>query len=525
MKGYGPQSIFKGTLILTVCRFSVWFLGLFEILLLAGRFGTSIEVDAYLMARSISLFLLGSIESSLFFTFVPVFVQYMEEAGDPEAWAIADSLFLIFLIIFGFVALGICLSASFITKVIAAGFSGEAAQVTAELTRIMAPLLILIVLSSLLSSTHYCYHHFAVPAVTSVLGASGAVIGLLFFTHKVGIYALPLGLLVTQTLQLALLLFSSRRYRRHVKWRIQFLHPGVRQMVRLMGPRFLENASHRLNLVVDRFFASFLGTGYIAALHYAERMVFSPVNIINVSLGKSLMPSLSRYAVNKDLVIVDRTISNIMRMLVAVFIPLLGFLVLFREEIIVLLFQRGRFDAVSTQFTAYALLFYSFGIIGFCFSACLRGVFFSFQDTWTPLKVSTMTALLNIVLDFFLMKIFSHGGIALATSIVVTINALILWILMGRKVMRLTWKGVSGCLCKCLAAITMTGLFLAYFPFLVDPDVSLNGPFARFSYLSLKFALGVLIYVGICRFLRVEAYGEMWRLLVRHYSPRKQREA
>lgn len=525
MKVHAPQSIFKGTLILTACRFLVWFLALFEILLLAAKFGTSIEVDAYLMARSISLFLLASIESSLFFTFVPVFVQYMQEAGDPEAWAIADSLFLMSLIIFGFVALGICLSASFITKVIAAGFSGETAQVTAELTRIMAPLLVLIFLSSLLSSTHYCHHHFALPALTSVLGASGAVIGLLFFTHKAGIYALPLGLLVTQTLQLALLLVSSRRYRRHVKWRIQFLHPGVRQVVRLMGPRFLENASHRLNLVVDRFFASFLGTGYIAALHYAERMIFSPVNVINLSLGKSLMPTLSRYAANNDLVLVDRTISNIMRVLVSVFVPLIGFLVLFRQEIIVLLFQRGRFDAVSTQLTAHALLFYSFGIIGFCFSACLRGVFFSFQDTWTPLKVSTITALLNIVLDFFLVRIFFHGGIALATSIVVTINALILWILMGRKVMRLSWQGVSGCLWKCLAAITVTGLFLAYFHFLVDPNMLLDGPVARFGYLGLKLVLGMLIYVGICRFLRVEAYGEIWRLLVRHYSLRNPREA
>lgn len=521
MRPHGQESVLRGTLSLGTCRSLAFILGFSEIVLLAGKFGTGFETDAYLVARSISLFFLLGIEASLSVTFIPVFVKHMEEAGETVAWKIADTLFLIFLVVFSLVALGIWMGASHITKIVAPGFSAEAVQTTARLTMMMAPLLILMPLINLLSSVHYCYRHFTLPALTSVVGCSGAVIGLLFFVHKIGVYALPLGLIGTQSLQFVLMLCSSRKYRQHAKWHPQLVHPGVKQVLRLMGPRFLAYVLFTSNLMVDRFFASSLGTGYIAALHYADRLIFTPAGMINQSLGKSLMPTFSRCAATNDLEGIDRRACKVMQVLACVCIPLAGFLVLFRVEIIVLLFRRGRFDIFATQSTADALLFYSLGIVGFCLTPVLVGMFFSFQDAITPLKVSAVTAVLNIVLDFFLAKSLGHRGIAMATSMVVTANLLLLWILFRRRFLRLSWEGVAGSLGKCLVSIAVTIFLMQYFHVISNLKVFVDGAVGDLGNLVLKMAFGMLIYLVICRFLKVEIYLQVWGLLLERSGFRK----
>jgi putative peptidoglycan lipid II flippase len=220
----------------------------------------------------------------------------------------------------------------------------------------------------------------------------------------------------------------------------------MRRIGRMIVSRLLTTGFVELSLLVDRFFASLLGPGFISALAYASRAVMTVVRLFMMPMGRMLMPSLSRLAARAHY---DRMRGLIEKLVIAVaflLVPVVAFIVARRTELLGLVFGRGAFDRAAVEATAVALFFYALGIIPFLVTPLLSAVFFSLQDSATPLRIGMVCVVANAGLDAILILWLGHGGIALAASLVGATRAFLLWIYLRRRIGDLRSRSVLGSL-------------------------------------------------------------------------------
>lgn len=505
-----PNSIVKSVLILFSSKIVGVLLGLVQFLLVAYTFGAGMVTDAFIVAQTIPRIARGIVENGLNCTFLPVLVGCRNKNGENEAWKVIYSVFFLSAAALVILTLLTAFFAPQITYVLAPGFSLESLGLSSHLLRVMSPLLLLIFLTLLLSTVFHVYNNFLIPSVISLLPQVGGIIALVILSNRLGIVSLPLGIIVASVVQLFLLLFLLGYYKPVIKPHISVNHPAMKQIGRLIGPRFIGFSLDGLNLFVDRLFASLLGSGFISALTYAQTIVRIPHNFVAGSIGRAMMPTLSVHNSNNEYEDIKKLISRSIRMISFVTIPIIIFIAIFREELIRLLFQRGAFTADSTHMTAYALLFYSFSVFAYSTNPILKTVFFALEDTVTPLKVGVIAVLSNTVLDFVLMKIMGLGGIALATSIVATINTVALWFFLRQKIGAMDESAIYRSMLRTFLVSFSIGLLLK----VVHPYLRIGkyNIFWDITGMTVLLAIGGGLFLATCIFLNIREYREIMEI-------------
>jgi putative peptidoglycan lipid II flippase len=503
----------SGTLVLLIAKVLVVVLGFFQFLAMAYFFGISASTDAYIVAHSVPLLFAGIAEGVLNYTFLPVFMEYRTTKGVEEALIISNTVFFSSIVLLAVIGLAILGVAPLIVSLLAPGFSDTTLKLAGRLLIIMTPLILLRFLSSFLCTLFHSLNRFLLPAVTAVLPVIGGITFLVLGAESLGIASLPLGYVAGTLIQFVVLFIAIHRYDMRIGWRIALKHPGVKQIGRLFGPRLLDFSTNGLNLLVDRWFASLLGAGYVSALTFAQKFIRIPNSMVMGSLGRTILPVLSDQRNRGDEAGARRLLSKSIRLMGFATIPITFFVIFFRTEIIGLVFQRGAFDSESTSITAYALLFYSFGILAYSIRPILKVAFFSIQDTLTPLKISAVFVAVNVALDYSLMKVFGHGGIALSTSIVMTSGTVVLWVLLRKRIGHLAGREIMSSLGRILIAslVIVLGLRILSSSILSITDVQVWS----FIKMILLLMIGATVFLGACKVLRISEFREIWTLLRR----------
>lgn len=485
-------------------------LGLVQMVILAQMFGTSPMVDAFFVAQSVPFFFLGLVENTLNATFLPVFVHVREKEGNPEAWAVARSVLAVSGLFFSVLCLLLIVGAPFIAQMLAPGFADNTLKLTERMMKIMAPTMVLIFLAAFASSICFSYRRFHLPAIANLIPVTGGILSLLLLGRRMGIVALPIGLVCAFVIQALFLLRGIKSKYPGENPPFRLFHPGTLRVFKLMGPRFLNASLINIDLMVDRFFASILGGGLIAALAYAQRISRVPMVLLLGSLGRVMISELSRFGAKKQYDEMLHLINRVLKMVLFVVIPIMVFFVIFREPILQVILLRGRFDEGSVSATAIAILFYSFGFVLAPVGGLLRWAFFSIQDTLTPLKVGILASLSNIVLDLFLMSKMGHAGIALATSLVIIQNCVLLWVKFSDKIKRSPFKLIEGGFFRLLAAdgILAFGLWIASHWLRASQDISVT-----LVGLGTLFVSGMALYLTVAYLLRVREVYDLFRIL------------
>jgi len=380
-----------------------------------------------------------------------------------------------------------------VVALLAPGIEGGSRDVTILLTRILSPLCLLILGNAFLSTLCYAQNRFRAPALTALVGAAGPPVALLLLRGPSAIFALAVGTLIGNAASL-LWLWLAFPERRHLQWSLDLRDPDVRRLAKTAIPRALGVSMVQVNFIVDRFFASFLGAGHIAALYYGMKTVTTPVRLVIGPLGRALMPTLSQDAARQEHGRIRKLLVTAPMVVAFVLVPATTFLVVFRHDLLQLVFQRQNFDAESTRLTAAAVLFFSLGLVSYFLNPILTATFFSFQDSMTPLKVAAFATLLNIPLDYLLMQRFGIGGIALATSLVVTLNTFQLWHRIQKRVGVLESLPVLKSVGRTVLAAGLMGL-ICHLAALWMPEERTT--IVHLLYLGGAFAVGSAAYVGV----------------------------
>lgn len=420
---------------------------------IAYFFGATATTDAFWVAFRIPNLLRRLFaEGSLTISFIPVFTQYLETKNKEEAKKVADAVFTILIFLLILISIGGILLSPYIIKLFAAGFDEGTFDLAVSLNRIMFPYILFISLTALSMGVLNSLRHFFAPAFSPVILNICIIVAVLFANKYFGvpIYAAAVGVIAGGVLQFLFQLpfLYGRSFLFGLNKNIR--HPAVKKIGLLIIPQLFGVAVYNLNILVNTQYASFMAEGTISYLYFAERLIEFPLGIIAVSIATVLLPSLSSHVAKKEFDKFKETYSFTLRLMFFILIPALVGLIVLREPLCNLLYQRGEFDYAATIFTSQALLGYAVGLWAVGGIRITAPAFYSMQDTRTPVIIAFIAFIANAVLGYVLGFTFDykHTGLALASSISSIINFLLLFYLIERRVGNINIKSIMILLVK-----------------------------------------------------------------------------
>jgi putative peptidoglycan lipid II flippase len=410
-------------------------LGLIREMIFAGLFGAGKNLDAFLMA-----FRLPNLLRDLF-----------AEGALSTAFVFMSAVTL----------LGIVFAPQLVDLLTWGSWSPDKTALTVSLTRIMWPFMLLVSLAALVMGMLNAKHVFGPPAMASSyfnLGSiiAGVAIGWWLDPHfgARSLVGLAIGTLVGGAWQLVgqfpSLWRIGYKYHADFRWRDK----GVRTVLTLMGPAVIAASAVQVNVLVNSGFAASLGNGPVSWLNIAFRLMQLPLGIFGVAIGTVTLPLVSKSAAVGKMDEFRSILARGIRLAFLLTIPSAIGLAMFASPIISVIYQHGRFNAEMTRETAGALEFYAVGLVSYAVLKVLTPAFYAIGKRNTPMIISFIAIGANLFLNwFFTFRLgWGHRGLAFSTSLVATINFLLLYALMRRHVRRLeTWQLLIGLGKMCLA--------------------------------------------------------------------------
>lgn len=481
---------------------------------IAQQFGATAEMDAFVAAFAVPSVLFYLFTGALATVVVPVYSEYAARGEEKEAFDLFGTLFhvLLLLLVLG-TAAGL-LFAPLLVKLLAPGFQESTAGLAVELTRLMFPLLIFSGLAALFSGILNARNIFAVTALNGPLSNLAVIVAVLALGSLWGVQGMALGVLVGGAAGALVQLPALRRAGFRFSPGVSLSHPDLKKILRLVLPITVGLSISQTYILIIPFLASGLAEGSISALNYANRLIQMPVGLFVTAIGTAVFPSLTRRAVEKDFSGLGEGVRRALRLVILVCVPAAVVLLVLREELVTLFFQRGAFDATAAKMTAVALLFFSFGLVGQAGEFILARGFFSLQDTRTPVKISAIAVVVNLALSLALVGPLQHGGLALANSIAALTNMVLLTVYLNRHVAGLwipeMWRFTALVL---LASGLMGGTIQAMNHWVALP--ALTGTLKLAVQASLAILPGMVVYMITLSIFRLEETSRIWDMIRR----------
>ncbi|MDW7651184.1 MAG: murein biosynthesis integral membrane protein MurJ [Bacillota bacterium] len=491
------KTILKWAGIVTILLVGSRILGFLRETAIAYQFGASAETDAYLIAVMLPQILFFAFNDALKTAFIPIYGEYhREEDGNAFAYTIYVLLSAI-LLLFSIV---LVITAPVIVKLIAPGFHGETFQITVTMSRILLPGLFFMGLSGLSSGILHTKKNFVVPAVPAYPSNLIIVFAAIFLGGRYGIIGLAWATIVAFASQFLIQLPAVIKHGVFRSRKLLWGHPGIKKMAVLLPPVILGGAAIELKSIIDRTFGSLLPDGSIAALNFATRIYLLPNGILILALLTVLYPTLVELQLENRIKEFKDAMRQSIGLIIVLVFPMMVGLIVLRVPVVSLLFERGAFDAAATDSTAYALAFYSLGLIPLGMMLLISRAFYAVRDTVTPMGVTIFTMLLNILLNWLLMKPLGHGGIALGTALSVYAGAAALSYLLWKRIGAFGGRRLVQTLLKSGIASLGMGVLLLY-----GRQLLTGGGFARQALeLGGLIGFGAGIYFLLAYLLRVE---------------------
>jgi putative peptidoglycan lipid II flippase len=419
--------------------------GLLAKTLTAKAFGTGADSEAFYAANRFSEILFNLVAGgALGSAFIPTFTGFLVKDDRKGAWKLASAIInwvLIALTIFSILTM--IFAQQVVHYILAPGFSSvslEKELLTASLLRIQIPSAIIFGLSGLVMGILNAHQRFFVSALAPGMYQIGWIFGALVLAPRYGVYGLSYGILIGASLHLLVQIPKLLHLpQAHYKLGLERKNPAVREVAILMAPRLLGVAIVQLNFLVNTYLASLQPEGSVTAISLAFSLMLMPQAAIAQSIAIASLPTFSAQVAAGKLDEMRSSFTSTLRMILFLSIPSMVGLILLREDIVRLLYQRGEFTASSTTLVAWALLWYAVGLVGHCIVEITSRAFYAQHDTKTPVMVGVGAMSLNLVLSILFSRLFSavgwmpHGGLALANSTATILEALVLLSFMQKR--------------------------------------------------------------------------------------------
>lgn len=446
-------------------------LGLVRETVIASIFGGGGVYDAFVAASRPpeTLFLVvagGAIGSA----FIPTFMDYIAQGRRDEAYRLTSTVVnLLLLLMIGIAGLSAIFARPIVDTLLVPDFDAEAQALTARLLRIMLLTPIIFSVSGLMMGFLNAHQRFLLPALAPLLRNIGIIIGTVALAPSMGIFGLAWGTVLGAALHFLIQLPGVVATRFPYRLILDVKHPGVIEVARLMGPRVLGLAIVQINFWVSTILASGMVEGSLGALNRAWFIMLLPQGVIAQSAATAAFPTFSAHVAGGQTEALKRTLGQVLRAVLFLALPATVGLVILRLPIVRLIFERGAFTPQDSQATAWALLFFSLGLVAHSLVEIVTRAFYAMHDTLTPVVVGGGAMILNVLLSLTLIHVIGtpgsleHGtfaGLALANTLATTLEGLALLALIRARLGGLEGHRLASSLLRAGAASAVMGLAL-----------------------------------------------------------------
>lgn len=501
------QKVTQSVTMIAVFTLISKFLGFIREVLIASKYGSGYKTDTYFVAMTATVMLMTTIGASLNTTLIPIFTEIEEKKGRIGKLKFLNNILnVVFLITLILALLGFFLS-PLVIKILAKGFTGEQFDLAVRLNRIGLPIVIFLGFTYVFSGYLHSSQIFGPPAIMGLPYNAVFIVFLTLWSKGNNVEYLMLASVIAASTQFLIQLPAIRHQGYKYSINVDLQDPYLGQVFKLIIPVMIGSAVQQINTIVDRTLASSLATGSISALTYASRMNDLIISVFVMAITTVVFPMLSKAFAQDDRDQVKAIMARGINIILFITVPATIGIILLAEPIIRLFFQRGAFDELATSMTASALVFYSIGLIGSALRLMLNRVYYSFQDTKTPMRNGALAVGLNIALNLILMKSMDHNGLALATSISAIFTTILLFIGLRKRLGPIGLTSYIGSFFKTLfAAVIMGALVYGIFYGLTPrlPAYRIVEPLMLFS----SIGAGALSYFILCFILKVNRLGQ-----------------
>ena len=474
--------------------------GLARDIAIGAQFGTSLDYDLYVAAFRLpdtifSLLAGGALGSAL----IPVFARTLAQDQRAALWRLASAVGSLTVLACGLAALALVVFAPWLVFVFP-GFTGEAAERLVVLVRILALSPVLFALGEVTRRALNTLDHFLAPALGLVLyNAAILTAALTVARGEAGVTGLAVGAVCGAGLyvliQVPALISRGVRYTP----RLGLRDTAVRDVARLMGPRLIGQGVVHLNVLLTASIASVLPEGRLAALNYAWLVMMLPLGVFGMSIGDAIFPTFANLAAQGRTQALAWTSSRILGLVLFLTVPSAVALAIAGRPFVAALFERNAFTAESTAITVAALSWYALGLPAHAALEILTRSFFALYDTRTPVVAGALAMVSYVALALLLVGRLEHVALAMALSAVTTVEAVVLFVLLRRRLPSLARTDLPASLLRtalAAAALVSVLVLLAVLGWLDPPPVTT--PLAtlarRLGHALAVAGLGVLVY-------------------------------
>lgn len=431
--------------------------------LLSYLYGASSISDAYIISMSIPSVIFGFVSAGIIAGFIPLYSKIWNRNGEIQANYFLNNLINALLVI---VTISIIISILFteeLVKLFAPGFSEETFNTAVKYTQISMFAIYFTIIVAVFKGFLEYNNKFIVTALIglpqNIIIVLSLIIGFIYNE-----LALPIGYVAAIASQLLFMIYFIRNLDYRYQMIINVRDQNLITMGKIALPAMLGISVNQINILVDKNLASQIAVGGISAINYASTLNGFVFGIFVLPIVTVLYPKISKLAAEKNTKDFKRSLYESINGINFLLLPVTVGSIIFSTPIISIIYGRGAFDTNAIKMTSTVLTFYSIGMIGYGLRELISKVFYSMQDTKTPVRNAMLGMILNIVFSLILSRYLGIGGLALATSFSALITTTLLFISLRKKIGSIGLRKMSRSFLKILISSIVMG-FIAKFSF------------------------------------------------------------
>lgn len=410
------NTVIRGTVVIVVVGIIAKFASFITEAVLAAYLGTTYESDAYYMVWSIHAVVYPMMSVGIWKVFLPLYKEHIAKQERELAYSLTNASLTFFTGISIIVVVLLITFAPFVVATVAPGFSGATKELCIKLVRISAPMYIFIIASAVYASILQCHNKFLGSQIREVVSHIPTIIGIVFFYRRFGIEAMAIALVLAGIIRLVVELpFVNWGYK--FKPVFNYKTQEFALMLKRLPSALVSAGVTQINTLVDKAMASTLPIGTVSGLNYGQKLMNVFSGLLSSAIATALYPQVV------ELIALDKKneLSQLMTKIVDIFcvlmVPVTIACILFRIEIVELVFQRGAFDANSTVLTSGVFALYCLGLFFIACNTIIDNIFYGYGDTRTPMLINVVNLVVNVGLNITLIHFIGANGLALATSL------------------------------------------------------------------------------------------------------------
>ena len=488
------NKVFHGTVVLILVAVLSKTVSFVQEAILAAYLGTSNQSDAYYMVSSISQVIFPVLSVGIFKVYLPVYKEKIALGQQQKANQLTDTVITVFTCFSILITILLGVFAKQVVSVISPGFSGETKELCIKLVQISAPMYIFELVSAIVSAVLQSHNKFFGSQICEAIHHIPIILAAVFLYRLYGVQALAISLvfggLVRLLIQLPFINWGYR-YKPEIKTRTT----EFSLILKRLPSALLSAGITQLNTLIDKTMASRLPAGTISGLSYGTKLIHVFGNLISTAVTTAMYPQMVELIALKKTKELSVLMERIMNIFCILLCPITIACIWFRTEIVSAVFQRGAFNSDSVTLTAGVFALYAIGILFSANNGLLNDLFYGFGNTKTPMIISLVNLVSNLILNVILISLWGVNGLALATSLSAAVT-FIIRITAARKYIKLGYRniirtGVIGLLLSFIACGVPRALFTV---------LSVN----KYLVLIVSACIGVPVYLVGLRLAKVQ---------------------